>query len=393
MEKENKRESISQPVRYMLWGKAAGRCEFCNKPLYQHEVTQDELNLGEAAHIVGQGEQGPRSWMVYPLEEGKINDLSNLMLLCFQDHTLIDNNPESYPIEKLKKMKQIHEDKVRLATDHLDSKQSNVIIYRGKIGSIQPAIEYEDAKVAMFPDYYPADYYAHELGMSGNPYSDKDEEFWVLERKKLEDDFSEKIQRLLGNECYRNHYSIFAYAPIPLLILLGSLLPKKYPAQVYQLKKEPASWKWEAESPESFEFITFEPDEDHSIVALNLSLSADIDNDRIYEALQTQEVAIWGVSIPETQFPKDDHLRSKEQLILFSRMFSKLMNRIKKRHGQNIKLHIFPSMGVAYAVEIGRLWSEKSDMPLSIFDQSNGTGGFIHALDIGERIKNDLSGI
>jgi len=45
----------------MLWGKAAGRCELCNKPLYQHSITQDELNLAEAAHIVGQGEQGPRN--------------------------------------------------------------------------------------------------------------------------------------------------------------------------------------------------------------------------------------------------------------------------------------------------------------------------------------------
>jgi hypothetical protein len=159
------------------------------------------------------------------------------------------------------------------------------------------------------------------------------------------------------------------------------LLPDKYPAQVYQLKKEPATWAWQAE-PNKFDFSVFEPKENHKIVALNLSLSADIDNQRIYDTLQTKDVSIWRMSVQETVFPKNDHLRGKEQLLLFSRHIRKLLNKIKMEHGQDTLLHIFPAISVAYAVEIGRAWSEKADMPLAIYDQNNKSDGFIHALTI-----------
>jgi hypothetical protein len=383
----NNRVKIKEKVRYLLWAKSAGRCQFdgCNKPLYQDGHTQIQMNFGQVAHIIGQGEKGPRSYAEIKLDKKYVNDIGNLMLMCPTHHKLIDDNPGMYDDELLREMKFSHEIKVWLATEMKVDNTSNVIIYRGRIGSFQPTIEFKEVMRAMFPDYYPADRYPHELGMSGSLLEDHSEEFWKREVENLEIQFSRQVSRLLGNDKERNHYSIFAFAPIPLLIKLGSLLPNKYPAQVYQLKKEPACWQWESEIPEGFEFMISEPKEDHELIALNLSLSADVDNHRIFDALESQDVSIWKISVPETEFPKDDHLRSKEQLISFSRNFSKLLNKIKRRHGQNSKLSIFPAIGVAYAVEIGRLCSEKSDMQLSVFDQNNRTGGFIHALDVNER--------
>jgi len=380
---------IREPVRYLLWAKTAGRCQFdgCNAPLYQDDHTQIEGNFGEVAHIIGQGEKGPRSYVELQQDKQYINDISNLMLMCPKHHKLVDDNPDTYTDEQLREMKYVHEDKVWLATEMKVDNTSNVVIYRGRIGSFQPTIEFREVMRAMFPYYYPADRYPHELGMSGSLLEDHTEEFWQRETENLEIQFSRQVARLLGNEKERNHYSIFSFAPIPLLIKLGTLLPNKYPAQVYQLKKEPANWKWEPEGPAGFEFIVSEPEKSQKVVALNLSLSADIDNQRILDALQAQDVSIWEVSVPETAYPKDDHLRSKEQLILFSRTFSKLLNEIKKRHGQNTKLHLFPAIGVAYAVEIGRLCSEKADMELVVFDQNNKTGGFTHALTINEKTK------
>ena len=382
-----KRPQIKEKVRYLLWAKSAGRCQFdgCNKPLYQDEHTQIEMNFGEVAHIIGQGRKGPRSYSELKKDKKYINDISNLMLVCPPHHKLIDDNPDRYDDESLKTMKQAHEDKIRLSTEMKVDNTSNVIIYQGKIGSFEPSIEFRDAMLAMFPDYYPASHHEHRLGMSGNMLSDHNDNFWIRESQNLEEQFSKKIEYLLGNPKEKNHYSIFAFAPIPLLIKLGTLLPNKYPAQVYQLKKEPASWKWEAEGLSEFDYIINEPKSDNDTVALNLSLSADIDNQRILDALQTNEVSIWEIKIPETQFPKDDHLRSREQLILFSRNFSKLLNKIKARQGQNTKLHLFPAISVAYAVEIGRVCSEKADMPLVIYDQNKNTGGFTRALTINDR--------
>lgn len=379
----DKRPIIGEKVRYLLWAKSAGRCQFngCNKVLYQDGHTQIEMNFAEVAHIIGQGGKGPRSYDELKYDKRYINDISNLMLLCPKDHKLVDKNPDLYSPELLRGMKAEHENKVRLATEMKIDDTSNVVIYRGRIGTFQPAIEFKGAMQAMFPDYYPAKPYALELSMSGNLATDNDPKFWDAQVQNLENQFRRNVEPYLENSQERNHYSIFAFAPIPLLIKLGTLLPDKYPAQVYQLTKEPPTWEWQPE-PEVFDFKVYEPTENYKTVVLNLSLSADIHYQRIYDAMQTKDVSIWCMDISETVFPKNDHLRGKGQLILFSRQFRKLLNMIKMKHGQNTTLHIFPAIPVAYAVEIGRAWSEKADMPLAIYDQNNKSNGFFHALTI-----------
>ena len=88
------------------------------------------------------------------------------------------------------------------------------------------------------------------------------------------------------------------------------------------------------------------------------------------------------MDITETQFPKNDHLRGKGQLILFSNYIRKLLNQIKAEHGQDKVLHIFPAISLAYAVELGRIRQTKADLPLLVYDQNNKSGGFIPALKI-----------
>ena len=44
---------INRSVEAMLWGRAAGRCEFegCNQELYKSRVTQEPVNIAQKAHI------------------------------------------------------------------------------------------------------------------------------------------------------------------------------------------------------------------------------------------------------------------------------------------------------------------------------------------------------
>jgi hypothetical protein len=159
------------------------------------------------------------------------------------------------------------------------------------------------------------------------------------------------------------------------------LIPDHYPAQVYQLKKEPQTWAWQPE-PKDFDFLVTEPNKNYETVALNLSLSADIDNQRIFDAMQTEDISIWKMETTDTIFPKNDHLRGKGQLSLFSRYLRTLLNKIKYLHGQNSIIHIFPAVSVAYAVEMGRVRQPKADLPYEIYDQNNKAGGFISTLTI-----------
>ena len=60
------------------------------------------------------------------------------------------------------------------------------------------------------------------------------------------------------------------------------------------------------------------------------------------------------------------------------------MDRIKALHGQDAVLHVFPAVPVSIAVEIGRVWMPKADLPLCIYDQNRKLNGFTKALEFPE---------
>jgi hypothetical protein len=70
---------IAVAVQCMLWGKAAGRCEFagCNVPLWKSSVTQEPVNIAQKAHIYSFSSEGPRG------HDGvdAINSIENLILV------------------------------------------------------------------------------------------------------------------------------------------------------------------------------------------------------------------------------------------------------------------------------------------------------------------------
>src|SRR5438876_2543943 len=73
-------------MRLLLAVRAGGVCEFdgCRDNVFEHHVTLDAKNFGEAAHIVAWSEAGPRGYDVS--RPADINDIGNLMLLCPKCH-------------------------------------------------------------------------------------------------------------------------------------------------------------------------------------------------------------------------------------------------------------------------------------------------------------------
>ncbi len=102
--------SISQRDIKLLWARAAGRCSFpdCRMKLTQDKnLASDSFPLGVQAHIVGESEDAARGKS--PLTVDERNSYFNLALLCPTHHTIIDNDPEDYPVEKLHIIKAQHE--------------------------------------------------------------------------------------------------------------------------------------------------------------------------------------------------------------------------------------------------------------------------------------------
>jgi len=374
---------VPEKVRVLLWAKSAGRCEFdsCNEPLWRDSLTQLEMNFAEVAHIIGDRPNGPRGHPVF--SQVYCNDISNLMLMCRKHHRMIDEISETYSEDVLRQMKQAHEERIEILTELKPDKTSNVLIYKGRIGDFQPKINFRDTWLAMFPEWYPASRLPIELGLSNGAFEDNEEDFWWVENKNLERQFAQKITPLLCHDGERNHYSVFAFAPQPLLIKLGSLLSDLYPAEVYQLHREPNNWEWQP-GPERFDYCVYEPNTAYPLVALNLSLSATIDTSRIKATLGSQDYSEWRMTIAN---PNNDFLKNKAQLQLFRQEFRQLLNQIKAKHGEEAVIHIFPAVPMSIAVEIGRIRQPKADLPFVVYDQNNKIGGFVQTIVIGE-IKN-----
>ena len=52
------------------------------------------------------------------------------------------------------------------------------------------------------------------------------------------------------------------------------------------------------------------------------------------------------------------------------------------KYDAKTQLHVFPAMPIATAIELGRVWMPKADMPLIIYDENTANSGFFKAIEI-----------
>ncbi|NOU58888.1 SAVED domain-containing protein [Marinifilum caeruleilacunae] len=374
----NSRPSIPVLVKTQLWTSSAGRCQFegCNKPLWRHGATMNQMNISYIAHIYAYSPNGPRYDEV--LSPKLEIDFSNLMLVCDECHRLIDDKKreDEFSAIRLIQMKKDHEERIELLTGISPDKKSHIVLFGAKVGTHDTPLSYNRVREAVIPNYFPAEYKTIDLGMHNTLFEDDKEIFWEIQRENLNNQFSEKLKYLEENSPH-HHYSIFALAPQPLLIQLGTLLNDIYPAEVYQLHREPSTWKWLDET-ELIKFRLVAPDKITKKVALKFELSATITDDRI-ESVLGEDTSIWSIKIDS---PSNDFLRTRNQLMEFRKLMRYAFDEIKAKHGQDTVLNIFPSMPVATAVELGRVWMPKADMGMLIYDQNSKRKGFVKTIEI-----------
>jgi len=370
--------NIDPRVQCELWARAAGRCQFngCNKIVYKSPVTQESVNGAEQAHIYSFSEKGPRGRGPFKGNPTGLNDAANLMLTCHICHKIIDKEKDggNYPAPLLIKWKKEHEKRINIVTGIDPSKKSHVILYGANIGEEKSVLQPEHAKWALFPKWYPTEEYPVCLSMR---WEGKDEEpsYWSTEESNLVRAFDRKVYPLIKEEC---HFSIFGFAPIPLLIRLGTLFTDKISSQVYQLQREPQqTWQWTDDSRDT-EYIILEPESFDHPPALAISLSAKISHNRITSVVG-DNVSIWELCIDQ---PHNDFLKTITQLSSYRKICRELMVRIDAQHGNDIPLHIFPAMPLACAVELGRIRMPKAEMDWLIYDQNNKLSSFVMALKI-----------
>ena len=226
----------------------------------------------------------------------------------------------------------------------------------------------------MAPARYPASSRGISLGWTNSAIEDRNSAYWAAEELQL----SGQYQRLIAPRLSDNtlgHLSVFAIAPQPLLMRLGYLRSELPAVDVAQRRREPQTWQWGNHACE-INYRIEQPTADlNGPVAVIFSLSATVNDSRIFAVLGA-DAAIWRLSIAE---PDQDLIRSREHLAAFRRAARRILDKIKARPGQSALLHVFPAMPVSAAVEFGRVIQPKADLAMQIYDQQQ-PHGFVPAL-------------
>lgn len=143
---------ISTKTRKILWARSGSKCAICKKELITNEKDKvKDTVVGEECHIISKTNDGPRGNSDTKI---KHDECDNLVLLCLEHHKVIDENVKVYPIEKLKEIKNKHEDwvkeKLKKGGERIESIKSlnsllkdkpHKCVYCGYSFSIIPVIE------------------------------------------------------------------------------------------------------------------------------------------------------------------------------------------------------------------------------------------------------------
>lgn len=112
---------ISPKDLKVLYGLSAGRCNKCGTLcIIKKEGQTDYIHVGEMAHIYSYA-NNPNAPRFIKGNSGD-NSHSNLILLCSNCHTIVDNNSEYYTAETLLQIKSEHYQKV--ASEHYKNNQN-----------------------------------------------------------------------------------------------------------------------------------------------------------------------------------------------------------------------------------------------------------------------------
>lgn len=381
----------------LLWGRAGGRCQRCNLDLSRDPSGWLPYNLAENAHVVASSTGGTRGSAEDSAALG--DQIENHLLMCRPCHKIIDDKLRGdnlFPISALLKLKHDQEALVKRLMDLAKKPQSVALYISAAVGAarLQP-LHVNDINMAIVnAGMVPAlshPIHIDLLSLLEVDTLDSDPAFWDMASRKLHRDLEARV--LQGTHLNLNqveHFSIFGIAPIPVLALLGRLIPdtrKAMPFQQYQVELSPgkelltddidsdirqydrdaASWCWPLERslpvPSfSYELLT----EPGKTTGANVAVICEL-------SFPTHETLIQA-ELPHAPRYKllashiDPNLiQAPQDVEAFTKKFRDLLSNIERTHGHEAHVHVFGSLPVSCAIALGRV-QVKGSLPITVYN-------------------------
>ena len=358
---------VGSNTKYILWGKAAGHCEICAAPL-DEGLFRMRGNYSNVAHIKAKSPGGPR-YDPNQCDEER-HGIGNLMLLCPRCHKSIDANEEEYPVEMLLKKKTDFEEAIAQFASARVIPEVDVVTYfypiRGQRME-QLDVEWQAA--------------LHGSGMSytgTKPFSidggQKCGESFAAAAEYMERQFAKWEATVSSAE---SPVAVFAMAPQPLLIKLGSLIGDKRVVYMFQWHREEKSWSWREDGllPE----VCFDaPSANPCAKDVNLivSMSGEVNPASIPEAMQP-----FPTGVLRAEAPSIGVASNAESLEAFAQVFIGAVCETHALFPSLDRLHIYPAMPASMAVKLGMSMNMNLLKKVVVYEKDGAR--FHEALEIG----------
>ncbi|MFD2415407.1 SAVED domain-containing protein [Amycolatopsis pigmentata] len=376
------RSAIKESVRLAVWARSAGRCTICNRRVlgdvrtFLHSVAAAEL-----AHNVGatSSSASPRADAAVPDMDRESEE--NLLLVCHDCHRIIDHEEHVrfFPPEKLRELKQAHERRIEMATARGQLTRTAVIRVGSKIrGAYSIASQKEVAETLFALNYlglvesqWSGDFTCSITGNTGG------KGFWQAGEQQIDDTLSRVRQAIEQGDV--EHISVFPFAPIPLLVYLGSRLDDKTTTRIFQKHRgQGAGWSW-AEDGRAVEFATdlVESRRSDTEVVLVCEMSSPVNPENLPADIRELPRRVLR---PVAQVPSPVLIDSEQSLTNFASAWRTLLAEVESAYPRATRWHVVASVPVSVAVELGRAFMRDAQPPVTVYERSD--AGYMAVLDV-----------
>jgi len=280
-------------------------------------------------------------------------DIRNLMLTCRDHGKIIDDSAREaeYPEELLLEFKREHEQRVRMLTEASEDAQTHVLLLQASIDARDLEIDPRAAFRAILPKY-PAEEAPLIIDLSGVAIAADSEGFFSTMAESITKQTRALLSRRPGGRTIRR-LSVFALAPIPLLVHFGHILGDILQVDLYQRHRDSQDWTWrgEDEAEDFYDFLKPEAvDDPGREIALLLSVSELVRREEVEATLKSQPL-LYEIRARD---PGLDFLSSRKRLEMFGREARKALTHLRGLYNQERTVHLFAAVPVPVAIEFGR---------------------------------------
>lgn len=257
--KSGRQGDINATQKEELGYQAGWRCQFagCGQDLRWHEATATIGRFGYFAHIVASSPDGPRG---DPIESARLaSDPANILLLCDACHRRIDKvEPQSYPTDVLRKMREDNIAAVKRLLDTLCYPDVSVLCVTGNIAGQPAQLSMNDVHEALrgrqlrTSELKPQRFF----DPGGTQHNVHDLAYWTTAFRQFQRDLV-ALQGLLDGSRHgamRPHIAVFPQHSTSILALAGRVLGDTAGVHVFQphrnITANESRWAWPSDATE-----------------------------------------------------------------------------------------------------------------------------------------------